>query len=112
MHLPGKLTAELNKFEYAPYLHSCEQRSPDKFSVVNRVWFSLSWIWLNFDQDEFQFTWINSDTLRICYSVNGAKVTLLTSSIYKHMKRAATQLFKRQSKNRGFFQNYRIFTLI
>ena len=25
-----------------------------------------------FDQDEFQFTWINSDTLRICYSVNGA----------------------------------------
>ena len=27
---------------------------------------------LNFDQDEFQFTWINSDTLRICYSVNGA----------------------------------------
>ena len=27
-------------------------------------------------------------------------VTLLTSSIYKHM------LFKRQSKNRAFFQNY------
>ena len=27
-----------------------------------------------------------------------AQVTLLTSSIYKHMKRAATQLFKRQSK--------------
>ena len=29
--------------------------------------------------------------------------TLLTSSIYKHMKRAATQLFKRQSKSRTFF---------
>ena len=27
------------------------------------------------------------------------------------MKRAATQLFKRQSKNRAFFQNYRTFTL-
>ena len=27
------------------------------------------------------------------------------------MKRAATQLFKRQSKNRAFFQNYRIFIL-
>ena len=25
------------------------------------------------------------------------------------MKRAATQLFKRQSKNRAFFQNYRTF---
>ena len=25
------------------------------------------------------------------------------------MKRAATQLFKRQSKNRAFFQNYRAF---
>ena len=35
------------KSEYAPYLHSCEQGSPDKFSAVrnvNRVWFSLSWI--------------------------------------------------------------------
>ena len=28
------------------------------------------------------------------------------------MKRAATHLFKRQSKNRAFFQNYRTFTLI
>ena len=28
------------------------------------------------------------------------------------MKSAATQLFKRQSKNRAFFQNYRTFTLI
>ena len=27
---------------------------------------------------------------------------MLTSSIYKHMKRAATHLFKRQSKNRAF----------
>ena len=31
---------------------------------------------------------------------------------YKHMKSAATHLFKRQSKNRAFFQNYRTFTLI
>ena len=30
---------------------------------------------------------------------------LLTSGICKHMKRAATHLFKRQSKNRAFFQN-------
>ena len=31
---------------YSPYLHSCEQGSQDKFSVVrnvNIVWFSLSW---------------------------------------------------------------------
>ena len=28
------------------------------------------------------------------------------------MKRAAAHLFKRQSKNRAFFQNYRTFTLI
>ena len=28
------------------------------------------------------------------------------------MKRAATHLFKRQSQNRAFFQNYRTFTLI
>ena len=28
--------------------------------------------------------------MRICYNVNGACVTLLTSGIYKHMKRAAT----------------------
>ena len=28
------------------------------------------------------------------------------------MKRTATHLFKRQSKNRAFFQNYRTFTLI
>ena len=28
------------------------------------------------------------------------------------MKRAATRLFKRQSKNSAFFQNYRTFTLI
>ena len=35
--------------------------------------------------------------------MNGAFVTLLTSSIYKHMKRAATDLFKRQSKNCVFF---------
>ena len=42
--------------------------------------------------------------LRICYSVNGAQVTLLTSGIYKHMKRAATHLFKRQSENRAFFK--------
>ena len=36
--------------------------------------------------------------LCICCSVNGDQVMLLTSSIYKHMKRAATQLFNRQSK--------------
>ena len=30
-------------------------------------------------------------------------VTLLTSGIYKHMKRAATHLFKRQSQNHTFF---------
>ena len=46
---------------------------------------------------------MNSDTMRICYSVNGPKVTLLTSGIYKHMKRAATHLCRRQSKNRAFF---------
>ena len=28
------------------------------------------------------------------------------------MKRATTHLFKRQNKNRAFFQNYRTFTLI
>ena len=28
------------------------------------------------------------------------------------MEKAVTQLFKRQSKNRAFFQNYRTFTLI
>ena len=28
---------------------------------------------MNFDQDGFQFTWINSDTLRIGYSVNRPK---------------------------------------
>ena len=28
------------------------------------------------------------------------------------MKRAATHLFKKQSKNRAFFQNYQTFTLI
>ena len=28
------------------------------------------------------------------------------------MKRETTHLFKRQSKNRAFFQNYRTFTLI
>ena len=28
------------------------------------------------------------------------------------MKRAATQLFKRQSKNHAFLQNYRTFTLM
>ena len=44
--------------------------------------------------------------LCICYSANGDLVTVLTSGIYKHMKRAATELFKRQSKNRAFFQNY------
>ena len=54
----------------------------------------------NFDQDEF--TWINFDKLRICYSVNGTWVTLLTSGIYKHMKRAATHLCKKQSENRAF----------
>ena len=36
---------------------------------------------------------------------------LLTSSIYKHMKRAATHLFKKKAKI-GLFQNYRTFTLI
>ena len=35
---------------------------------------------------------MNSDTLHICYSVNGPSVTLLTSSIYKQRKRAATHL--------------------
>ena len=40
--------------------------------------------------------------LSICYSVNGAQVTLLTSGIYKHMKRAATHLFKRQSESHAF----------
>ena len=42
--------------------------------------------------------------LRICYSVNRPQVTLLTSSMYKHMKRTATHLFKRQSKNHAFFE--------
>ena len=42
--------------------------------------------------------------LCICCSVNGDQVMLLSSSIYKHIKRAATQLFKRQSKNRTFFK--------
>ena len=69
-----------------------------------------SWIRWNFDQDEFQFTWINSDTLRICYSVNGAQVTLLSSGIYKHMKRAgkraATHLFKRQNENHTKLSNF------
>ena len=32
------------------------------------------------------------------------KVKLLTSGIYEHMKRAGTQLFERQSKNRTFFK--------
>ena len=41
--------------------------------------------------------------LRICYFVNGAYITLLTSGIYKHMKRAATYLFKRQNENCAFF---------
>ena len=58
---------------------------------------------MKFDQDEFQFTWINSDTLRICYSVNGAYITLLTFSIRKHIRRAATHLFKRRTINRDFF---------
>ena len=40
--------------------------------------------------------------LHICYSVNRPQVTLLTSSMYKHMKRAATHLFKRQSKYHAF----------
>ena len=47
--------------------------------------------------------------LHICNSVDGAQVTLLTSGIYKHMKRVATHLF---SENRAVFQNYRTFTLI
>ena len=29
---------------------------------------------------------------------------MLTSSVYKHMKRAATRLFQIQSKNRAFFK--------
>ena len=77
---------------------------------VNRVWFSMACLPCKrpgsveiFDQDEFQSTWMNFDTLRSCYSANGAQVTLLTSGIYKHMKRAATHLFKRQSENRVFF---------
>ena len=36
--------------------------------------------------------------LRICYSVNGAKVTLLTSGICKHMKRAATICLREKTK--------------
>ena len=40
--------------------------------------------------------------LHICYSVNGPQVIVVTSSIHKHMKRAATHLFKRQSKNYAF----------
>ena len=32
------------------------------------------------------------------------QVTLLTSSIFNHMKRAATHLFKLQSRNRAFFK--------
>ena len=33
-------------------------------------------------------------------------MALLTSSIYKYMKRASTHLFKRQSKNRTFSNFY------
>ena len=58
---------------------------------------------MKFCQDKFQFTWINSDMLHICYRVNGAQVTLLTSCIYKHMKRAAAHSFKRQSETDAFF---------
>ena len=36
----------------------------------------------------------------------------LLAYISLDMKGAATQLFKRQMKNRNFFQNYRTFTLI
>ena len=43
---------------------------------MNRVWFSLAFLPCkrpgSGEQDEFQNTWLNSDTLRICYSVNGA----------------------------------------
>ena len=66
--------------------------------------YKTSWILWNFDKNEFQLTWTNSDTLRICYSVNGALVTLLTSGIYEHLKRAATHLFNRQSENHAFFK--------
>ena len=40
---------------------------------------------MKFWPDEFQFTWINSDMLCICCSVNGDQVTLLTSSIKKNI---------------------------
>ena len=40
---------------------------------MNRVWFSLSWIRWNFDQNEFQFTWTNSDKVCICHSVMRTK---------------------------------------
>ena len=71
-----------------------------------------SWIRWNFDQNGFQFTWINSDTLRVCYSVNWAlSHTACFQHIYKHMKRAATHLFKRKSKNRAFFSKLSNFYL-
>ena len=59
-----------------------------------------SWIRWNFDQEGLQFTWINSDTLRIRYSVNGQYVTLLTSGIYKHEKSCYSFI----SKSRPFFK--------
>ena len=44
--------------------------------------------------------------LCICYGANGDLVMLLTSGIYKHRERAATDLFKGTKQKSHFFQNY------
>ena len=59
---------------------------------------------MKFGQDKFQFTWINSDTLCICYNVNGTKSHCSLLAYINILKGAATQLFKRQMKNRAFFK--------
>ena len=95
--------------EDALYLHSCEKGSPDKFSIVrnvNRVWFSLACLPRKHPGSCEILTRMNfnlPDFMCICYGVNGALITLLTSPIYKHRKRAATHLFKRPSENQAFF---------
>ena len=42
--------------------------------------------------------------LRICFSANGPKSHCSLLAVHEYMKGAATQLFKRQSKNRAFFK--------
>ena len=48
--------------------------------------------------------------LRICYGANGPRVTLLTASIYKHMKRSATHVLAKIAlfaKLSNFFFDFR-----